>query len=381
MRSSSIILLVFAGALLGHNSVAQERAEKASGKKDSYSSVKSRANTSDIQRLLRDAEKLKTKDPKAALENVQEALAMSIAEEDHFNEGKSYVLLGEINESIQEWKLALDNYLTAYQKLSPRENQEDRKKSLNVMSVENDGFFEIKKVLTGLGNTTFKLGQFDDALKYYQQLLTTDLNAEEKAECQLSISEVYYAMKDYDQALKVLDETTDLSKKKNSALSIRIQNQRAKIYLQQNQLDKTQKLYSNSLQDIRSGQAAPSAAVQQSTQETKEEIAGALKEQEKYDDEINLRREAIAYNLETNNLPEVTRDKLAISSSLATKGDIPEALKEAEEAVLMADTIANPKEQANAYLSLADLYERSGKSAKAIMAYKKYSCHITSSQK
>ncbi len=373
MRSIWIILLVFTGGLLTHNSFAQKNAEEAeSKKKDSYSSVKLRANTSDIQRLLSDAEKIKTRNPKAALENVQEALAMSIAREDDFNEGKSYVLLGEINESIQEWKLALDNYLNAYQKLSRHENQVERKKAAKAVSV-NDGEIELKKALAGLGNTNFKLGQFDAALKYYQELLTKNLSPEEKAECQLSISEVYSGMKNYDQALKALDETNDLSKKKNSALSIRIQNQRAKIYLQQNQLGKTQELYYNSLQDMRSGQTAPSAAVQQSTRETKDEIADALKGQKKYDDEINLRRQSIEYNVEAENLPEVTRDKVAISESLAAKGEITEALKEAEEASVIADTINDPKEQANAYLSLAGLYEKNGRNNQALTAYKKYS--------
>jgi tetratricopeptide (TPR) repeat protein len=374
MRSIWIILLVFTGLFLSHNAAAQEqRAEKASKKKDSYSSVKSRANTRDIQRLLSDAEKIKNKDPKAALEHVQEALAMSIAEEDHFNEGKSYLLLGEINESIQEWKLALDNYLNAFQKLAsaPARAADDNVSSK--IASENDVPTELKKALTGLGNTNFKLGQLDDALKYYQELLTYDLSAQEKAECQLSISEVYYGMKAYDQALKALDQMNDVPANKSSSLNIRAQNQRAKIYLQQNQLDKTQKLYYNSLQDIRSGQAAPSAAVQQSTQETKEEIAGALKDQKNYDAEINLRRQSIEYNLETENLPEVTRDKVAISESFAAKGEITEALKEAEEASAMADTINNPKEQAHAYLSLAGLYEKNGRNNQALSAYKKYS--------
>jgi tetratricopeptide (TPR) repeat protein len=98
-----------------------------------------------------------------------------------------------------------------------------------------------------------------------------------------------------------------------------------------------------------------------STQEAKEEISAVLKDQGKYDDEINLRRQSIAYNLETENLPEVTRDKVAISESLAAKGEITEALKEAEEASIIADTINNPKEQANAYLSLAGLYEKNGR--------------------
>jgi tetratricopeptide (TPR) repeat protein len=179
MRRICIILLVFTGVFLGPNSFAQQNAEKAS-KKDSYSSVKSRANTNDIQRLLSDAEKIKITNPKGALENVQEALAMSIAEEDHFNEGKSYLLLGEINESIQEWKLALDNYLNAYQKLYPNESQQDRKNS-GKLAGPATRYLEFKKSLVGLGNTNFKLGQFDDALKYYRELLTHNLNAEEKA--------------------------------------------------------------------------------------------------------------------------------------------------------------------------------------------------------
>jgi tetratricopeptide (TPR) repeat protein len=379
MRSTWIILLVFTGVLISHHSFAQEqeKAKKSSSKKDSYSSVKSRANTSDIQRLLSDAEKIKVSDPRAALENVQEALAMSIAEEDLFNEGKSYLLLGEINENIQEWKLALDNYFNAYQKISQAENTSDRKKISKVISADDESS-ELKKALNGLGRTALKLGQFDDALTHYRELLTKDLNPIEEGECQLNISEVYYGMKNYDEALKAVNSIQYNSKSGNSSLEVRIKNQQAKIYAQQNQLDKTQKFYSNSLQSQRaSGAAAPSsnsaAQDQLSTQEAKEEISAVLKDQGKYDDEINLRKQSIEYNLETENLPEVSRDKVAISESFAAKGDIPEAIKEAEEAAVIADTIENPKEQANAYLALADLYEKNNSNSKALTAYKKYS--------
>jgi tetratricopeptide (TPR) repeat protein len=379
MRSIWIILLVFTGVLISDHSFAQEqeKAKKSSSKKDSYSSVKSRANTSDIQRLLSDAEKIKTTNPRAALENVQEALAMSIAEEDHLNEGKSYVLLGEINENIQEWKLALDNYSTAYQKLSQGEKLSERKEVSKVIT-SDDGFFELKKALNGLGRTAFKLGQFDDALTHYRELLTKELSTSEEGECQLNISEVYYGMKNYDEALKAVNSIQYNSRSGNSSLEVRIKNQQAKIYAQQNQLDKTQQFYSNSLQRQRaSGAAAPSsnsAALDQlSTQEAKEEISAVLKDQGKYDDEINLRKQSIEYNLETENLPEVSRDKVAISGSFAAKGDIPEAIKEAEEAAVIADTIENPKEQANAYLALADLYEKNNSNSKALTAYKKYS--------
>lgn len=375
MRSNKLSLLIFAGVLLCYNSFGQESKQKAAAsKKESYSSVKARANPADIERLLRDAERIKIKDPKTALEHVQEALAMSIAEEDRFHEGRSYLLLGEINENIQEWKLALDNYSNAYQKLMlSNEAPRDRK---FLSETANDGFSEQKKALNGLGRTSLRLSQFEEALTYYRELLTKNISAVEKAECQLNISEAYYGMKKYDEALMAVQEI-ETSKGSGSGVDVRIQNQKAKIYAQQNQLDKTQQLYSNSLQSQRSsGAAAPSSANTQdqlSTQEAKEEISAVLKDQGKYDDEINLRRQSIEYNLEAENLSEVTRDKLAISSTLATKGELSEALKEAEEASALADTINNPKEQANAYLSLADLYEKNGRSNQALLAYKKYS--------
>lgn len=381
-----VILFVFVSATfvaLGSYAQSNRQESSAEKKKDSYSSVKSRANPRDIQRLLNEAEKLKTKNPKAALENVQEALAMSIAEEDHLNEAKSYLLLGEINENIQEWKLALDNYLNAFQKLPKTEDQQDRKKASKVIAPEA-GNAEVKKALIGLGHTSLMLGQFNDALRYYQELSAKASNRVEEAEYQLNISEAYYGMKNYDEALKAVNVIEYDSKAGNSSLEIRIKNQQAKIYAQQNQFDKAQDSYNSSVQDFRSAgnsSAPASGAAQQSTQVAKEEIAAALKDQGKYDDEINLRRQSIQFNLETENLPEVTRDKVAISESFAAKGDIPEAIKEAEEAAAIADTIDNPKEQANTYLALADLYEKNDRTSKALMAYKKYSQAIAKNEK
>ncbi len=370
MRSIVIILFAFLSVvILSPNSYAQnDRAEKQSQgekKKDSYSSVKSRANVRDAQRLLNEAEKLKKRDPRAALDNVQEALAMSIAEEDAFTEAKSYLLLGSINEDIQEWKLALDNYVRAREKL------------LTYKSTA-----EFKKSLTGLGNANLKLSQYDEALENYSELLTLTLSGSEKAECQLAISEVYYSKGDYTEALKAVNDIQYVSKTAGS-LEIRIQNQKAKIYAQQNQLDKTQKLYSNSLQNQRaSGAAAPSQALdQQSTQEAKEEIADALKEQERYDDEINLRKQSIEFNTESRNFSAVTKDKVAISKTLEVKGELSAALSEAEEASVIADSLEDPKEQANAYLSLADLYQKNGKNTEALTVYKKYSIAVSKSEK
>jgi LytS/YehU family sensor histidine kinase len=84
--------------------------------------------------------------------------------------------------------------------------------------------------------------------------------------------------------------------------------------------------------------------------------------------------------LKTNNLPEVTNDKVGLSRALAAKGETSEAIRELEEAALMADTINNPKDQAKAFLSLADLYERNSRNDKALLAFKKYSQAVKRSE-
>src|SRR6185295_15996138 len=98
---------------------AQElkKMKKASSRKESYESLQNRSSVNQATLLLRQADNLKVSNPTVALDKVQEALAMSIAQKDPFNEGKCYLLIGEINEGIQEWKLALENYTRAHDNL------------------------------------------------------------------------------------------------------------------------------------------------------------------------------------------------------------------------------------------------------------------------
>ncbi len=323
----------------------------AQNKKESYKSLKSRSTSTEASTLLNDAEALKNKNPDAALDKVKEALAMSIAQNDDFNEGRSYILLAEINEGILEWKLAYENYLRAYEKLSAS--------SLSPQYITT---------LKGLGNTSLKLGNYETSLQYYQQGLALRLNSAQQMEFQVAISEVYYQMGNYEEAMKVLEKTAQPSKIANPQL----ENQITKVSARQNELSKTLNLYDNSLNTIRSGQSV-SPQEQQSVQEAKEEISDVLQDKKLYDDEIDLRKQSIEYNLESKNLAEVSKDKVAISKSLDAKGETSAAIKEAEEAAHIADTIDNPKEQANAFRSLASLYEKNGQANKALYAYKKYS--------
>ncbi len=87
------------------------------------------------------------------------------------------------------------------------------------------------------------------------------------------------------------------------------------------------------------------------------------------------------FNKSINNLEGVAKDQLAVSKSLADLGENNAALNALEEAARIADKIDNPEAKAEAYLALADFYEKDGKSKQAIASYKKYSDAVRSNKK
>jgi tetratricopeptide (TPR) repeat protein len=335
-------------------------------KSSSYDTYKIRRAENNTQDLLAQARALKNTDPAGALNIVKEALALSLVQEDFFSEAACYVLLGEINEGIEEWKLAFENYIEALQKLSGSYRQT----------------VEYKITLRGLGYTSMQLGNYDKALTYFEETLSIKITPTERAERQLDISEVYYRMANFSNALQVLNKIPP-SKVSGSSLSVKVENQRAKIYARMNKVDMAQGIYDKNIRQNKSSTSKKIAPKDEvvSTQSAKEEISNALVQQERYDDEIILRNQSIEYNTESNNFAEVSKDKVELSKALVATGKNSDAIKALEEATAIADTINNPNEQAKAFLALADLYEKNALNQEAIRAYKKYSNAIDKMQK
>src|SRR5687768_13450850 len=80
------------------------------GQKAKESYKKSLSSRTSAEQLLNEAEALRVANPDASLDKVQQALAISVAQRDPFNEGRAYILLAKVNEGIFEWKLAYENY-------------------------------------------------------------------------------------------------------------------------------------------------------------------------------------------------------------------------------------------------------------------------------
>lgn len=302
---------------------------------------------------LKRAEAGKDKDPNAALDDVQEALAESIANENTLNEARSYTLLGEINERIQEWTLAVQNF----------------EKAFVILSSDYPGSDEAKRALRGLSNANLEVGNYDRAVANYKELLTYKLDEGESNTARLGLSETYFRMGNYDEALRIA-ETLPVSK--NSGGSAVRDNQIAKIYAKKNDVDKARGFLDLSSADQAS--AAPVAGNSLNTiQQAKEEVAQSLRSQKLYDDELKLRAQSIELNALARDFKEVTKDKIEIGKTLDAKGERSAAIRELVEASSLADTIDDPSSRAAAYLSLAELYQKYGQTENALSAYHRYS--------
>jgi len=342
-------------------SSAQNRTKESSNRKK-YSSDSKVKDDMDGD-LLDEATELRKVDPKLALFKVEEALANSITNRDVFEEAKCYLLLGDINMQIQEWKLALENYTTAYGKLKPNHSQ----------------LREYQLAMKGMGDAYLKLGNHEEALKIYTEVLDLKPGARDKAERQIDVSEAYYQMGKYQNALQTLDNIEYAKKNADPSIEIRVENQRAKVYASLNDIGRAQESYESSQKIISSVAGVPQQDLE-GAGAAKEEISKTLTEQRRFDEEISLRENSIALNLKFNNLNEVTKDKVELSKALVAKGESNAAIRELEEAASMADTIGDPKKQATAYLSLAELYRAKGNDPRALNTYKKYSEAVKKSE-
>ena len=246
-------LLAFIAMLMAGPCRGQKKKESYQQKESYKKSLSSRTSAG---KLVDEAEALKASNPDAALDKVQQALAICVAQGDDFNEGRSYILLAEVNEDILEWKLAHENYLRAKNKLASYPSSP-----------------AYVQTLRGLGDTALKLRDYTSALKHYQDALTLRLSEAERMEITIAVSEVHYQMRSYEEALGVLDSADHLNKIQNP----QFENQCQKINVRLNGLDTNQNLYSNSLNAIRSGNIV-SFQEQQSVQQTKDEIVDVLQE-------------------------------------------------------------------------------------------------------
>ena len=343
--------------------LAQKETKKDT--RPSYSKLRHESSQRELNNLLNEAEELKVEAPGRALNLIKDALAISIVRQDVLAESRCYNLMGEINLGIEEWKLALDNFLNSNSRLDEA-------------GLGNAP--EKYKALAGLARAAMALQDYPTALRYLNELRAAPADPVTIASAEIDLADVQYILEDYDAALESLTRAEKLISE-TSPLRARVEHQKARILAKTNQIEESYKSFQSGQNILRSKSARQAPAQEAEVRRAKEEISEVYEQQKRYDEKIELLNSSIDYNRDVRNFGELANDKVELSNTLIAKGNRTEALKELEEAAMIADTVNDPRQQARAYLSLADLYETSGNTSAALKTYRKYSDAVARTEK
>ncbi len=328
---------------------------------DKYKSISRRNLKLDrsVSELLEDARQQMEFDNYGALDLVEEALALSITEDNKLDEARSYILLGEINQDIEEWELSVEIFQLAIRKL---ESQYTATK-------------EYVEALNGLIKAYEYLEQYDKAILNLDKKLSVVTSNELKTGTYLDLAEVYLKSGNYDRAENAMKYGDAIIKEFGlKGQKVRSQAIRARLLAQMDKIDAAEDIYQQSQSfsleldstDITNNENHATL------EETRKELLNAYSRQNRVTDEINLRNQSIQQNREKGLTKKVSREKVALSKTLIDAGNTNEAIKELEDAAVLATKGNDLEERASAYEALADAYYKSGNSARSLESYRRF---------
>ncbi len=327
---------------------------------DKYQSISKRKLKleSSVPELLEQASQLSTTDPSAALDKVEEALALSITQKSSYNEASCYLMLGKINEGINEWDLAITNY--------------EKARIMFSGSYEQTPVY--LETLGGLINSYRQTRRYDSAIYAGQLKLKVGNSNSSRAETYLDLADIAFESGNDEQAMKyVQDAEKRFGRIPSKNNQVRATGIRSKILAQRNQVDEAQQLYQ---QNIAFNDLFPDSLTNTdlaSIESSKEELIEALNRQNRSAEAIDIRNQSIADNTLRGNTKKVSREKVALSKELVEIGKTDDAIKQLEEASQLASTSGDFVEQAEAFQTLAEAYHDKGRSQQALEAYRRYS--------
>ncbi len=213
------------------------------------------------------------KAPLKAIDNINKAITQSINERDKAKESAAYLILGNIQQNLQQHELAIENYLKcialsqvksrAKGSWSPPVSQEtlfQANKHLAVSYMELGDFDKAEtRVNYGLGYVSvdpaellsarrllatirLKQGRVPESISILNDVLLEEkqnANGKGEAETHLALGEIYLEQKNDDKAIDCFTKAKTLAEKANlSPLALKANDQLAKIFRRQKNLTK-----------------------------------------------------------------------------------------------------------------------------------------------
>lgn len=211
--------------------------------------------------------------PLKAIDYINKAIAQSINEHDKAKESAAYLILGNIQQNLQQHELAIENYLKcvavsqvknkakgswstpvsqetlfqankhlamSYMELGDFDKAETRVNySLGYVSVDAAELLSAKRLLATI---RLKQGRIPESISILNDVLLEEKqngNAKGEAETNLALGEIYLEQKSDDKAIDCFTKAKTIAEKANlAALSLKANDQLAKIFRRQKNLTK-----------------------------------------------------------------------------------------------------------------------------------------------
>ncbi|MDB5256028.1 MAG: tetratricopeptide repeat protein [Chitinophagaceae bacterium] len=335
--------------LLCHFSGYGQQKKKVMSSSNRYSS---KQETS-VPLLLQRAEKVSAKDPKEALDYLEQALSISLQEGDKLGEANTYVVLGNLN-SRQKLYAQAANFYTKAIPLYQKEGQT----SLVVKS---------RKLLGAVYETN---KQYDLALdQYLRGLKEVDSASDisETLELKNLIANVYKLQGKNEEALALYKEVlTKEKKQQNKSGERKAYDNMGDVYIQQNKVEEAKEVY----------QSAQESAIQDKDQEglskSYDNIANTLKLEGKTEDELELRKKKAEVSDQRNDDEALAKDYLEIGQLYRTQNKPAQALSYLNKSVSISKEKGLLEVEAKSQEAISGVYKEQQNFSKALEHYQLY---------
>lgn len=319
----------------------------------SYAQSKTgRYQQTEINELLDSAKLYSKKDVIRAYNFVESALEIIFQRGDKENEIRAYTLLGEINYNSEQYDLSIENYFKAIS-LSERINKPQ-------LSYESRKWIGV----------TFKVSSdYDKALFYLNSFLTFSsriLPNDDIVFIKRHIAETYELKGELVLAEKTYKEVLSIEQSRNNREGIlTVQNRLAQINLQRNNVAGAIQYYEQS------EQLAEETDDKRSLANTLRGKSAALKKQNKPEEELNARQQALDINTELKDVEAQNIDLLEIGKIYVEQKQEDKAIPVLQKSIDISNETKNIEQKKEALYTLSKAYERSDVN-KALTTYKEY---------
>lgn len=308
-------------------------------------------NSKVVQEKLQSARLYINSNPNKAIQLIEEALSIAIDNYDQKGQADAYFLLGEVNTSLEEYRLAKINYLKA-------------KDVYSIVKDNNGNYQTIKK----LSSTYERLGEVDNAISFYQSYYALAQKAgykNDELEAQQGIARMLSEQGEYEAAETIVEQVMSEESAPRS--------KKAEANLQMGKLKQAQKseeeaiIYYQESQRIAEDDMDAGAVNEAfDSQYSLYQSAGNS------DKQLEVKEKALDYNKKNQNINEQLENTIDIGELYLNANKPDEAIEYLQQGIELSGASDNLASKSRALEVLSKAYDEIGETEQALSTYKEY---------